>query len=261
MALVEYEKKGHIATIRLNRPERLNAMNYDMFLALAQSFVRSEQDEDVWVSILTGRGRAFTVGLDLKEFLTSGSTNVTLPDLPVMDPFFPGDTFEKPVIAAVNGIAVGGGFWLTLHADLRVSAESASFQIGEVSRGLSSGIYPVKQCIAREKLSYAIQAELLSGAKISAQRAYEVGFVNKVTRDEDLMKTATEMAEHLISVVPPLASYYNLKLLRRLRRAQLIPSDIEALGKKYYDSCYETEDMKEASQAFFEKRKPVFRRC
>ena len=151
--------------------------------------------------------------------MASNDTNIRLPELPIEDPYFINDTYQKPVIAAVNGIAVGGGFWLTMQADLRVAAESAYFQISELLRGIPTGVYPAEFWIARENLPYVIQAELLSGMKLDARRAYEVGFVNKIVPDGQVLEAAREMAEQFISV-PPLAPYYNLKLFRRLRRAQ-----------------------------------------
>lgn len=262
MAIIELEKHDHIAVITLNRPERYNALSYDMFLKLAEAFQQVEKDEDVWVSILTGAGKGFCVGLDLKEAMASGnnSDKVVLPKLPIEDPYFLDDTFQKPVIVAVHGLAVGGGFWLTMQSDLRIAAENAVFQISELLRGIPSGIYPPKWGIYRENLPYVIQAEIITGARISAQRAYEVGFVNRLVAEADLMKTAMSMANNLISV-PPLATYHNLKMLRDFRRFKAtLPPSIEAEGSEYYWGAYKTEDMKEANQAFIEKRKPVFKR-
>jgi len=259
MAAVEYRLNNHIAVITMNRPERLNALNREAFEGLAEAFSEFEKNPDAWVAILTGAGKAFTVGLDLKEALAEDPTNVKLPQTKIRDVYLE-DEFHKPVIAAINGYAVGGGFFLALKADLRIATESAIFQISEVQRGITSGIYPPKHWVLHANLPQAINCQLLSGMRLDAKRAYEVGFVNKIVQEDVLMDEALAMAENFVSV-PPLAPYYNLKALRQLRRARCeMPVYIEEEIRIGTERCYMSEDMKEATRAFVGKYKPSYKR-
>lgn len=133
MAIVDCEKKDRIVTIRMNRPERLNAMGRELMVGLAKAWIEFRDDPDALVAILTGTGRAFCVGMDIKERLESGQPGLGLPDIsPLVSPFWPNRNLNKPVISAVNGFALGGGFFLATTADLCVAAESAVFEITEV---------------------------------------------------------------------------------------------------------------------------------
>jgi enoyl-CoA hydratase/carnithine racemase len=256
MAVVEYEKQGHIAIIRMNRPERLNTMGYDFMLGLAQAWNRFRDDEDAWVGILTGHPhRAFCAGLDIKERLETGKPGLGMPKIPLRDPYWESE-LDKPTIAAVNGLALGGGFFLTIRADLRVAAESATFQITEVVRGGLAGW----ELELWENLPYAVAAELASGAMFSARRAYEVGLVNRLVPDGKTLDAAVEMAQGLISI-PPLAVHYNLKLMRDLKRSRLV------IGHRLWDQARShnrelrsSHDVKESMMSFVEKRAPVYRR-
>jgi enoyl-CoA hydratase/carnithine racemase len=255
MAVVEYEKQGHISIITMNRPERLNAMGYDLMLGLAQAWSRFRDDDDAWVGILTGTGRAFCAGLDLKERLETGKPGLGLPKIPLRDPFFEYE-IDKPTIAAVNGLALGGGFFLTIRADLRVAVESATFQITEVVRGAVTGW----DLELWENLPYAIAAELASGALFSARRAYEVGLINRMVADGRALEAALEMAQGLISI-PPLAAHYNLKLMRDLKRSRMVIGHrLWDQGRSYNRELQSSHDVKESMMSFLEKRPPVYQR-
>jgi enoyl-CoA hydratase/carnithine racemase len=262
MAAVEYEKNNHIVTIIMNRPECYNAFDYNMTLGLAESWTRFEADDDAWVAIVTGAGKAFSAGLDIRNVSVEElqkAKRADLPRVPVADPFWE-DKFEKPVIAAVNGYAFGAGFLLALRADLRVASEDALFQLSEVAVGLPVGVWPPEWCLVRENLPYVVTAELLVGMTLNAGRAFQLGFVNEVAPPDQLLVAAKAMAERLISV-PPLAPYYNLKLLRRLRRAQIfLPPDIEKEGEENYQTAKNSYDFQEAVRSFQEKRTPSYQR-
>ena len=256
MAVVEYEKQGHIAIIRMNRPERLNAMGYDLMLGLAQAWNRFLDDNDAWVGILTGPPHlAFCAGLAIKERLGSGKPGLGLPKVPVRDPFFEYE-LDKPTIAAVNGHALGGGFFLTIRADLRVASENATFQITEVVRGGIVG-WDLEQW---ENLPYAVAAELASGALLTARRAYEVGLINRLVPEGQALDAALEMAENLMKI-PPLAVHYNLKLMRDLKRARMVIGHrLWDVARSHNRELQGTQDVKESLLSFVEKRAPVYQR-
>src|SRR5581483_3941615 len=140
---VEYRTDGSVAVITMNRPERLNALSRDTLAGLARAFMRFEADDETRVAVLTGTGRAFCVGMDMKEKAAHPDEDpAALPDIsPLVNRFFPfrADDFVKPVIAAVNGLAIGGGVFLTVNSDLVVAAEEAQFEISEVKLGWVAG--------------------------------------------------------------------------------------------------------------------------
>lgn len=120
MAVVEYEKQGHIAVITMNRPERRNAMSRDLMLGLAESWQHFAADDDARIAILIGTGNSFCAGMDIKERFSSGERGLGLPQISTRDPFW-FEELEKPSIAAVNGYALGGGFFLASCADFRIA--------------------------------------------------------------------------------------------------------------------------------------------
>ncbi len=211
-------------------------------------------DDDAWIAVLTGRGPAFCAGLDVKERVASGAPGLGLPEIPVRDIYWHGEV-DKPVIAAVNGVAMGGGFLLTSQADLRLAAPEATFQVIEVWRG-GIGLYDA--VLTAENLPYAIAAELLCGEPMTAERAYQVGFINRVVEPERLVDAALELARGLTQR-PPLAVDYNLRILRRLRRLG-VPDDVAQLGQRYLAELRGTADTKEAIAAFLERRPARFTR-
>lgn len=248
MAYVEYEKTGHVVTITMNRPERMNAMGVELMTQLAEAFIKYRDDDDAWVAILTGAGRAFCAGEDLKEAVERGKPG--LPPLPVRDPFRE-EELDKLVIAAVNGYALGGGYVMASKADLRIAAESATFEISEIIRAWVGGFrYGVNQ-----GLSYAHAAELVLGERITAQRAFEMGFVNRVVPDADLMKEATAWAERICEL-PPLAVRETVRLLHQTKW-RMTPEQMRDFNEAN-KMLAATEDAMESRRSFVEKRKPVY---
>ncbi len=255
MSLVEYEKKNHLVTITMNRPDKLNAINPDMLTALREAWVHYRDDEDAWLALFTGRGKAFSAGADKIWFEKSlegqDSLGIFLNSIK-KDPYWSG-MLDKPTIVAINGYAIGAGLDLVLRADLRVAAESARFHQPEVERG--------NIVIFSDNLPCAIAAEMISGFKITAQRAYDVGMINKVVPDDQLMEAAMEIAEELLSR-PPLALYHALKILRDMKNAAtLFPRHlIDHYTTEISKGLTRTDDHKEAVAAFLEKKKPVFKK-
>ena len=253
MAVVEYEKKDHLVTITMNRPERLNAMGKELVIGLADAWTDFQNDDDAWVGIITGVGRAFCVGMDVKERVESGEKGLGLDPATQRDPYSQGK-LNKPTIAAVNGFAFGGGYGMAARADFRVAGESAKFQFTEIVRG-SLGIYAVQDV---QSLTSGVAAELALGGILSGQRMYEAGFANRVVPDDQLMVAAHEIADSLLAL-PPLSVRHTVELMHKLRdlRSEL-PPEVQKLVKEYSDILRNSEDGAEAVRSFAEKRAPVF---
>jgi enoyl-CoA hydratase/carnithine racemase len=252
--LVEYEQSGEIVVVRMNRPEKLNAITVQMRLELAQAFQRFEDDSTARVAILTGAGRAFTAGVDVNESVSDvGEMSMREPPIPIPCPFWTNNDLTKPVIAAVNGYAMGVGFIMAvMTADLCVAAMSASFEISEVQRGLMSGWDWGWQ----QNWPRAISMELALGGRISAQRAYDAGLIVEVVPDEKLMDTALTRAQRLL-LIPPATIRAHRDLVRRLARE--VPPEIAELAIKYRESIRGSEDAQEAVRSWLERRVPVYR--
>ena len=183
MAVVETEHHGQILVVRMNRPERLNALSHEMRTELAEAWTEFRQSDRFEVAIFTGTGRGFCAGEDMKESLPRGAPGGARPE--IEDPFMTG-ALEKPVIAAVNGFAMGGGFMLVERTDLRVAVKGAVFEVSEAKRWLLGGYNHGH--IAN--LPYPIAMEMALGFRFTAERFYEVGFLNRLVEPDELMPTA-----------------------------------------------------------------------
>jgi E-phenylitaconyl-CoA hydratase len=253
MSVVEYAKSGHLVTITLNRPEKLNAIDPEMLDGLRAAWQRYQDDDDAWFAILTGAGRAFSAGADTGWFSRAlggdDSVGIFLKTI-LKDPYWSGQ-LDKPTIAAVRGYAIGGALDLVLRADFRVAGETAKFQLPEVERG--------NVVILWDNLPYAIAAEMLAGFPISAERAHQVGMLNRVVPDDQVLDAARELAEELLSK-PPLPLYHGLKILRDMKNGgvtisrNLLSQFTTSLSKELAG----TDDYKEAVAALLEKKKPTF---
>ncbi len=260
MKSVLYEKADHLVTITMNRPDKLNALSIDMLSELREAWSRYRDDEDAWLALFTGTGRAFSVGADRSWFeagLQGGDFLGPFIETISKDPYWSGE-LDKPVIAAVNGFALGGGIELALKADLRIAAESAVFQIIEVDLGGILALW--------DNLPFALASELMAGRKVTGKRAYEMGMVNEVVADDQLMNAAAAMTKELLSR-PPLALHHSLKVLREMRKAS-VPTPRGLFGNGLINDyavrlgreLVRTEDWKEANTAGPAKRKPVYKR-
>ncbi len=246
-----YEKKDKIAIMTINRPEAMNAFTAEMLAAMDAAFEDFSNDDDLWVAILTAAGdKAFSSGMDLKEaipLLQSGD------ELGYEDhtkrPF--SDVF-KPIIGAVNGHCIAGGLEFLQGTDLRIAAEHATFGLGEVRWG----IIPTGGTHIRlpRQIPWAVAMELLlTGRPIDAQRAYNIGLINRVVPAAELMDAALELAQ-TICKNGPLAVRTAKEIA--VRSLGLEPGFVleKALGSRVLSS----EDAKEGPRAFAEKRKPKF---
>ena len=248
MAVVETETHGQILVVRMNRPERLNAMGAQMLQMMAEIFSDFRDSKDLEVAILTGTGRGFCAGEDMKESLQRGAPGTEA--LPKPDPFRE-RTLEKPVIAAINGFAMGGGFMMVERSDLRVAVKGATFEISEAKRWLLGGYDHGFMA----GLPHPIATEMALGFRFTAERLYEVGFLNRLVEAEELMPTALGMAEHLLTLPP--ASRVNTIYMMRHMQPKVAP-ELQNLAKALHEhGC--KDDRMESRQAFAEKRAPKFK--
>jgi len=248
MGVVETERHGQVLVVRMNRPERLNALNTEMRVELAKAWTAFRHDDALEVAILTGAGRAFCAGEDMKESLASRMPGGARID--VANPFNDG-TLEKPVIAAVNGFAMGGGFMLVERTDLRVAATTAVFEVSEAKRWLLGG-YDHGMLA---NLAFPVAMEMALGFRFTAERFHQLGFVNRLVAPGEEVAEALRMAEHLLSLPP--ASRVNTVHMMRLMRPR--PSEAQkALAARLHEHGAKS-DLLESRAAFAEKRAPAWK--
>ena len=248
MAVVETERHGQVLVVRMNRPERLNALNHEMRTELGEIWTDFRHSKELEVAIFTGTGRGFCAGEDMKESLKDGTPGGRRPAKE--DPFLSG-ALEKPVIAAVNGFAMGGGFMLVERTDLRVAVREAVFEVSEAKRWLLGGYNHGH--IAN--VPFPIAMEMALGFRFSAQRFYEIGFLNRLVDADQLRASALAMAEHLLTL-PPASRVNTVHMMRQMRPAAT------AQQKRLADALHEhgaKSDLMESRAAFAEKRKPAFK--
>jgi enoyl-CoA hydratase/carnithine racemase len=248
MAVVETERTGQVLIVRMNRPESLNALNTELRQKLAETWTEFRASKELEVAIFTGVGRAFCAGEDMKESLAKGRPGGVKPAIP--DPFMDG-SLEKPVIGAVNGFAMGGGFMLVERTDLRVAVPEAVFEVSEAKRWLLGGYNHGHLA----NVPYPIAMEMALGFRFTAERFYQVGFLNRIVPPADLVPTAMGMAEHLLSL-PPASRVNTVHMMRQMRPEA---SDAQkALAAKLHDHG-DKGDLIESRAAFSQKRKPNFK--
>jgi enoyl-CoA hydratase/carnithine racemase len=248
MAVVETERHGQILVVRMNRPERLNALNHEMRTRLAETWTEFRHDDGLDVAIFTGTGRGFCAGEDMKESLQRGVPGGQRPA--IEDPFMSG-ALEKPVIAAVNGYAMGGGFMLVERTDLRVAAREAVFEVSEAKRWLLGGYNHGHLA----NLPYPIAMEMALGFRFTAERFYEIGFLNRLVDAEQLIPSALTMAEHLLTL-PPASRVNTVHMMRQMRP---VPSEEQQRLAAALHEHGAKSDLIESRAAFAEKRQPQFK--
>lgn len=193
------EKSGGIATVTLNRPTAMNALSRELRAAIAETFEALEADADVKAVILTGAGKAFCAGLDLKE-LGSGASTVggTIGD---KDPVTSIGRFSGPVIGAINGVAITGGFELALACDVLICSTNARFADTHARVGILPG-WGLSQKLSRAIGIYRAKELSLTGNFLSAEQANDWGLINRVVAPEELLPTCRKLAEDMLTVVP-----------------------------------------------------------
>lgn len=251
MAYVELTQVGHVGILTMNRPEALNALSNAVFQDLTKALDEVERNEDIYVFIITGAGRAFVAGADISEMTTMNvAQGKALADLG-NSVYLRIENMEKPSIAAINGFALGGGCEMALSCDIRIASDKAKFGQPEVGLGIIPGFGGTQRMARIVGTGHALEL-ILTGRTIGAQYAQEIGLVNRVVPHDELMEKALEIAE-TISRQAQLAVRSSKQAVRRGIQCDMdTAATYEALS---FAICFDTEDQKDAMWAFVEKRK------
>jgi len=255
-----YEAKDGIATLTLNRPERLNALGGTLRQDLFDAVTRAGADPEVRVMVVTGAGKGFCSGGDVKAM---GEAKAAQRERPLIEKIAPGRDrtllamreAPQPIIAAVNGAAAGAGMNLALGCDIRIASTAAKFTQAFVKRGLHpdwGGTYFLPRVVGMAKACEMI----FTGEVIDAAEALRLGIVSRVVAPEELMPTAYDVARR-IAAGPPVA-------IRLAKRSLYANEDLDLRGALQIETmaqniCFETEDATEGIRAFGEKRAPMFK--
>lgn len=250
------ECNGHIATIKLNRPEELNALNYETLFKLGEIVEKLQlESKNIRAVIVAAEGRAFCAGADLKERRTLNEQQVRRNVRKIRDVFTGIERLPQPTIAAINGYAFGGGFELALACDFRYAIKDALMGLTEVSLGIipgAGGTQRLSRLIGPSKAKELI----LTARKISAEAALEYGFLNGIAENQGQLTDLVESLSQEILANAPLAVYQAKYAIDKGSSVDLQTGlDLES---KAYEVIIPTRDRLEALEAFREKRKPIF---
>lgn len=245
------EKRGNVLLVTMNRPEVYNAVHGPMHDEMSACWDDFAAADDLWVAVLTGAGdKAFTAGNDLKWTAQGGAKPQSTNGFAGLSSRY---DLEKPIIAAVNGFAMGGGFETALSCDIIIASEQATFALPEVKVGFfaaASGVQRLSRYIGR----LAAQELMFSGRKMDATEALSLGAVNTVVPHDQLMDTAMAKAQEIASVSPSSVKATK-RVLNAMAVAEGLPESNE-YSREVIADLMKTEDFKEGVSAFVEKRKP-----
>lgn len=251
--VVQYETRGRVAIITLNRPEQRNAVNGELAQGLENALDRFESDPELWVGVLAGNGKAFCAGADLKEIAAGNSAKLF-----TAKGGFAGIAKRervKPLIAAIAGSALAGGTEVALSCDMIVCSTETNFGLPEVKRSLiagAGGLFRLPRAIG---MATALEA-ILTGDPLPSQRAYELGMVNKVVAPDQVMAEALKLAERICVNAPMAVQASRAVAVRALHDGD---AALWTASDKGFDRISGTEDFKEGPRAFIEKRAPVWK--
>lgn len=208
MPVLTVEKKAEYAIVTLNRPDQMNALSSELFKAIDDAFTSLENDKEVRAIILTGAGRAFTAGIDLKELgAGGGSINDIIAGAGAADPITAMSKFSGPIIGAINGVAVTGGFEIALACDILIASTKARFADTHARVGIIPA-WGLSQKLSR-LIGIAHAKEIsFTGNFVSAEQALGLGLVNRVVEPEELLPVCEQLAEDITSTVPEILSRY-----------------------------------------------------
>lgn len=252
---ITVEKADKIALITINRPEKLNALNKSTIEELHQAFGDCDGDSSVWAIIITGSGeKAFVAGADISEFAAFSVEEGKRLSAEGHDKLFNFvENLNTPVIAAVNGFALGGGLELAMSCHIRVASDNAKMGLPEVSLGVIPG-YGGTQRLTRLVGKGRAMEMIFTAGMISAAEAYQFGLVNHVVPQTDLLVKCREIASKIIKNSPSAIS----SAIRSVNAAYLPGVDGLKVEIDEFGKCFGTADFKEGTTAFLEKRKPAF---
>jgi enoyl-CoA hydratase/carnithine racemase len=252
--MIEYRKEGKIAIITINRPEVLGALTARGHEKLYEALLNFRNDEELMVGIITGMGKAFCVGSDIKDTITALRGTAETPWKRPPNLAMPGLGLWKPLIAAINGLTLGGGMGLILTCDIRIASENARFGYPE----LKVGFPPLEGSTQRlpRIVGLGVAEELiLTGRVIDAQEAYRIGLVTKVVSPDELMPAARSIAETICQAAPLAVKAAKEQIMRGIGMSLEDGIVFENSFLRYFLA---TKDFEEGIAAFFEKRKPKF---
>ena len=251
MAFVEVSKQGHVGIVTMNRPETLNALSSAVFADLLKAFDVVENDEEIYVVVVTGAGRSFVAGADISEMATmnvvEGKNFGDLGNQAMLRL----ERMEKPTIAAINGFALGGGCELSMACDIRIASEKAKFGQPEVGLGITPGFGGTQRLARTVGVSNAMEL-ILTAQVIPAARAKEIGLVSHVYAPEELLDKALELA-NAIAANAQIAVRQSKAAIRRGMQTDVITG--AAFESEAFGLCFATEDQKDAMRAFVNKEK------
>ncbi|KAL1836790.1 hypothetical protein VTJ49DRAFT_4647 [Mycothermus thermophilus] len=244
----------HVIQVTINRPDKLNCINKATSREIAQVWEQLDNDESLWVGIITGVGRAFCTGADLHEWNKmnqSGEVNsMAAPGLAGL----PRRSGKKPIIAAVNGLCLGGGFEMVANCDLVIASSSAQFALPEARRG----IVPVAGCLPRLARTLGLQRTMdlvLTGRQVDARTLSEWGLVTRLVEGGEVVKVALEVAKDMCRNSPD-ALMVGRRGVRMAWEDGHVESAVEALERDWYPLLMKGENFAEGLRAFVEKREP-----
>tara|TARA_B110000014_G_scaffold65206_1_gene44469 strand:- start:4364 stop:5152 length:789 start_codon:yes stop_codon:yes gene_type:complete len=254
---IKINSEDSILKIGFNRPDKKNALNSEMYYAVRDALVSASEDSKIRVIVLYGEGGDFTSGNDVKDFLafattkTSQENDIQFPAKEFLDVLIP---YNKPIIAAVDGMAIGIGATMTMHCDLVYASTEAKFHMPFVNLGLNPEAGTT--FFLPKLVGYHNAAEiLLSGDMITSQRAYEMGFVNGVVKQSELMDVVINKAKRIAELAPT-----PVRLAKQMMKEHFIDQLIEANQNEFnsFVNRMSSPEALEAMQAFMQKRKPDF---
>jgi enoyl-CoA hydratase len=251
-----FEQRDSIAIIRLTRPEKLNALSGEMILALSEVFKNIESNLDLCAVIITGAGdKAFSAGTDISELSgldKNRAREVSARGQSLCNQI---ENCAVPVIAAINGIAAGGGCELALACHIRIASANASFSLPETKLGVIPG-YGGTQRLVREIGQGRAFEMMLTGRSVPAEEALQFGLINRLTTPNNLLREAEALGQEIANLAP-LAIRACLEAVTR--GAELPLAEGLALEAELFAALFATDDMREGTRAFLEKRPPIFK--
>ncbi|ADP83044.1 enoyl-CoA hydratase/isomerase family protein [Frankia sp. AgB1.9] len=260
---IQYEVADRVATITFNRPDRLNALSPAMIGELRQAYADAEADDDVWILLVTGNGRAFCAGADVGEIPADGRV---IYDEPYLSTFAqweapqegtpPFRSMTKPILTAVNGLCCGAGLDLVTTGDIVIASDRAEFFDPHVSIGLVAGRETVRLARALPTTVALRMALMGRHERMSAQRAYELGLVSEVVEHDRLLERAREIAA-IVNRNAPLAVRGTRLAIRR--GLDLPMYEAEVMAETFRERVVRTDDAKEGPAAFLQKRQPEWK--
>lgn len=254
-ATVLYAREGHIATITYNRPDALNAINGELRDDLNAAWLQFRDDDDAWVAIVTGAGRAFCTGADMRDGAGAvGTFSGSFWEIPTINSFESGLEIWKPTIAAVNGYCLGYGLTLVTACDFVIASEHAVFGFPEVRLGVPTIVGAIR-LPHKIGMQHALEI-LLTGDRIDAARAKEIGLALDVVAHDDLMPAAHRLAERLCQGAP-----LAVRAVKEMAyRGQYLPwTDAVRMGETMRRVVHATEDAQEGRRAASEARQPEWK--